>query len=187
MDTAEQQSARGAGRASKRPGAGKPPSFERLYERSRDVVYAYVRSILADADRQAAEDVTALVFERAFRRRRQLEQPGANAQAWLFAVARNAALDEVRRRRRRRSAPLESASGATQANRGAGEHESDDAERRLLVRDAVRRLTRSERELVALKFWAGLTNAEIAHVLEISESNVGTRLSRVVQRLREVL
>ena len=42
-----------------------------------------------------------------------------------------------------------------------------------------------ERELVALKFFAGLDNVEIAVLLDISESNVGTRLHRVVTKLRE--
>ena len=42
-----------------------------------------------------------------------------------------------------------------------------------------------ERELIALKFFAGLSNAEIAAVLGISESNAGTKLHRAVNKLRE--
>ena len=45
-------------------------------------------------------------------------------------------------------------------------------------------LSARERELVALKFFAGLTNAEIADVLGVSESNAGTRLHRTVEKLR---
>ena len=50
-----------------------------------------------------------------------------------------------------------------------------------------RRSTRSrgrERELVALKFFAGLSNAEIATVTGTSETNAGTRLHRVIEKLR---
>ena len=42
----------------------------------------------------------------------------------------------------------------------------------------------SERELVALKFFAGLGNAEIAAVIGVSESNAGTKLHRTIEKLR---
>ncbi len=54
-----------------------------------------------------------------------------------------------------------------------------------MLRDALGALSARERELVALKYFAGLGNAEIASVLGISESNAGTRLHRVIEKLRE--
>jgi RNA polymerase sigma-70 factor (ECF subfamily) len=45
-------------------------------------------------------------------------------------------------------------------------------------------LSGRERELVALKFFAGLSNAEIAEVIGVSESNAGTRLHRSIEKLR---
>ena len=72
--------------------------FEALYRSSRDDVYAYVFTLLRD--RAAAEDVTALAFERAYRRRRTFDRRRGEERAWLFGIARNAALDELRRRRR---------------------------------------------------------------------------------------
>jgi RNA polymerase sigma-70 factor (ECF subfamily) len=67
-----------------------------------------------------------------------------------------------------------------------GTHE--DAERRearLLLATALATLSPRERELVALKFFAGLSNAEIGEVVGISESNAGTRLHRIIEKLRE--
>ena len=55
---------------------------------------------------------------------------------------------------------------------------------RALLAGHWRRWSPRERELVALKFFAGLTNAEIASVIGVSESNAGTRLHRVVEKLR---
>src|SRR5437660_6454423 len=72
--------------------------FEALYRSSRDDVYAYVATLLRD--RAAAEDVTALAFERAYRRRRTFDRRRGEERAWLFGIARNAALDELRRRRK---------------------------------------------------------------------------------------
>ena len=50
---------------------------------------------------------------------------------------------------------------------------------------ALATLEPRERELIALKFFAGLGNAEIASVLGVSESNAGTKLHRAVTKLRE--
>src|SRR6516164_8941607 len=72
--------------------------FEALYRSSRGDVYAYVATLLRD--HAAAEDVTALAFERAYRRRRTFDRRRGEEQAWLFGIARNAALDELRRRKR---------------------------------------------------------------------------------------
>ena len=58
---------------------------------------------------------------------------------------------------------------------------------RAALAGALARLSRDERELVTLKFEAGLANADIGTVLGISESNVGTRLSRVVAKLRAAM
>jgi RNA polymerase sigma factor (sigma-70 family) len=48
----------------------------------------------------------------------------------------------------------------------------------------MQRLQPAERELVALKFFAGLDNADIAQTLRISKTNVATRLSRAIAHLR---
>src|SRR6201996_3717012 len=72
--------------------------FELLYRSSRDDIFAYVCTLLGD--RAAAEDVTALAFERAYRRRLTFDRRRGEERAWLFGIARNAALDELRRRRR---------------------------------------------------------------------------------------
>ena len=152
--------------------------FERLYRSSRDDVYAYVATLLRD--RFAAEDVTALAFERAYRRRGSFKPARGSARAWLFGIARNAALDELRRRGR--SASLESDVAAPETSVG---DEAEHGLRRAVVRAGLEALTPRERELVALKFFAGLTNAELAAVIGTTETNAGTRLHRVLDKLRE--
>lgn len=150
--------------------------FDRLYRTSRDDVYAYAATLVRD--RHAAEDVTALAFERAYRRRGSFRPSRGTARAWLFGIARNAALDELRRRGR--ATALEGEASA--------DHADDPAElglRRALLRGALESLQPRERELVALKFFAGLTNAELATVIGTTETNAGTRLHRVIEKLRE--
>ena len=57
--------------------------------------------------------------------------------------------------------------------------------RRTAVRTALAAMSARDRELIALKFHAGLSNAELAQVLGVSESNAGTMLHRTVQKLRK--
>src|SRR5437660_2871437 len=144
-------------------------AFERLYRSSRDDVYAYVAGMLRD--RSAAEEVTATVFERAFRKRRHFDSRRGSARAWLFGIARNAALDELRRHRRQAEMATEPADVDA-----VPEAFADQGDRRAAVAAALAGLEPRERELVALSYFAGLSNAEIASVLGISESNAGTRL-----------
>jgi RNA polymerase sigma-70 factor, ECF subfamily len=156
-------------------------AFDQLYRSSRDDVYAYVASLLRDGP--AAEEVTATAFERAYRKRRRFDPSKGEPRAWLFGIARNAALDELRRRGRQAELAAEPADLDAATAEASAEH----SERRLALRAGLAQLAPRERELIALKFFAGLGNAEIASVVGISESNAGTRLHRAVTKLREVL
>ncbi len=126
-----------------------------------------------------AEDITAQAFERAYRRRRTFDRRRGEERAWLFGIARNAALDELRRRRRLATLLTEP------ADEPASEDSADAALRRTTVLAGLAQLSARERELVGLKFHAGLTNAELASVLGVSESAAGTRLHRVMEKLRK--
>jgi RNA polymerase sigma-70 factor (ECF subfamily) len=154
-------------------------AFDSLYRSSRDDVYAYVAGLVRN--QAAAEEVTATAFERAYRKRSRFDPRRGEQRAWLFGIARNAALDELRHRGRQAELAAEPADLVS-----APAHESAEAsERRLALTGALATLEPRQRELIALKFFAGLTNAEIAAVVGVSESNAGTRLHRAVTKLRE--
>jgi len=155
--------------------------FEALYRAARDDVYAYVAALLRD--RATAEDVTAHAFERAYRKQRTYKPARGSQRAWLFGIARNAALDELRRRKRTAALAAEPAD----LDSATPEDQAESALRRAAVRAALARLEPRERELVALKFHAGLDNGEIAAVLGVSVSNAGTQLHRAMTKLREAV
>jgi RNA polymerase sigma-70 factor, ECF subfamily len=154
--------------------------FELLYRSSRDDIFAYVATLLGD--RAAAEDITALAFERAYRRRMTFDRKRGEERAWLFGIARNAALDELRRRKRVASLTVDP--------EDVSETEDDDdgaevALRRTAVRAALAALSARDREVIALKFHAGLRNAELARILGVSETAAGTLLYRAMEKLRK--
>lgn len=154
--------------------------FDALYRAARDDVFAYVATLLRDPG--AAEDVTALAFERAFRKRKSFDRGRGTERAWLFGIARNAALDELRRRKRTAALVSEPAAATP-----APDEQLEHALRRAAVRTALAALPARDAELISLKFHAGLDNAELAEVLGVSVSNAGTRLHRALTKLREIL
>lgn len=159
-------------------------AFDRLYRSSRDDVYAYAAGILRD--RAAAEEVTATAFERAFRKRARFDARRGEPRAWLFGIARNAARDA----HRRGNAPaiswdivpeqlIPAAHGATPEAAALA------AETVARVRAAVANLDPDKRELLALRFAAGLTSAQIATVVGKREAAVKKQLWRLVQQLKK--
>src|SRR5215210_646062 len=159
------------------PTAPPPLDFDALYRSARDDVYAYVVTLLHS--RSAAEDVTAQAFERAFRKARSYDPGKGGARAWLFGIARNAALDELRRGKRVATLVAEPVDAAA-----APDEAAERALERAAVRNALAGLPPRDREVIALKFHAGLDNAEIAAVLGVSASNAGTQLHRAMTKLR---
>ena len=152
--------------------------FDGLFRSCVGDVHAYALSLLGD--RASAEDVTALAFERLYRARRRLDSRRGSARGLLFTIARNAALDELRSRARRTARAADPSLLADASSDAPLAH----IERRSLVAEALAELPPRERELVLLKFHGQLSNAELARVLGISESNAGTRLHRAMTRLR---
>jgi RNA polymerase sigma factor (sigma-70 family) len=157
--------------------------FEDLYRACRDDLYAYLVTLLRDP--AAAEDVTALAFERAYRKRRTFDRRRGEERAWLFGIARNAALDELRRRRRQAGLASDPEDPSAVDAPTAADDGAEVTLRRTAVRAALAQLTAREREIVALKFHAGMSNAELARVLGVTESNAGTLLYRVMEKLRK--
>ncbi len=153
-------------------------AFEHLYRECRDDVFAYAMGLLRDV--HAAEDATALAFERAYRKRRRFDPSRGSGRAWVFGIARNAALDELRKRKRTAgmfSEPAEAETTPTTDVDPLGE-------RRTALRQAMSKLGDRDRELIALRFFADLSHTEIAEVLGISATNAATRLHRAIDKLR---
>lgn len=160
-----------------------PAAFAAIYDHYFPRVYNYVHRI---GDAGVADDLTAQVFERALVNIGRYRPERAPFAAWLFAIARNAVSDYLRAQRWRRWLSLEVLRDRASRDPQPEEvaiHNETHAE--LLA--AVARLSGRERDLLAFKFGAGLTNRHIAEITGLSESNVGVILYRAVRRLRAEL
>lgn len=128
-----------------------------------------------------AEDLTSKTFEKAWRNRRQYQHDVGAFSTWLFTIARNVAIDHFRQPAR--ELPLEKLAHL------ANDHSLEETFQResdlRQLSQLLAELSAREQELIALKYGMELNNREIAQLTNISESNVGTILHRVVAKLRE--
>jgi RNA polymerase sigma-70 factor (ECF subfamily) len=192
IDAADQQ-ANTPSRDLAGPTRGADTAFDAFFTQHERSLYGYLRRMLPT--HEAALDVAQEAFFRAWQRFDVLcgyDRP----QAWLFRVATNLALDQLRRRqpiglsrlfgRREPATSDESDSG----DAIPALMDPFDMERSLAERDLVNRalLRVPERQRAAVLLWAahGLTCAEIAAALETTEVNARQMLSRGRARFREV-
>ena len=152
--------------------------WDALYANQAPRVYNFFRFRLGS--QSEVEDLTARTFEKAWRSRATYRSDLAAFSTWLFTIARNVAIDHMAARRLH--LPLDEA--ANVAAEGTPEQEvergSDLARLALLTAGLAER----ERELIALKYGAALSNRLISRLTGLSESNVGTILHRTVRGLR---
>jgi RNA polymerase sigma-70 factor (ECF subfamily) len=141
-------------------------------------VYNYFRFRVSRA--HDVEELTARTFEKAWRARAKYRRDLAGFSTWLFAIARNVMTDHLRSDAVRMRAAILSDTSDPVTPEGNAVHGSDMERLAMLTADLADR----HKELIALKYGAALSNRMIARVTGLSESNVGTTLQRIVERLR---
>jgi RNA polymerase sigma factor (sigma-70 family) len=161
---------------------GRRQAFADLYDKHMPDIYRYVSYRVGNP--ALAEDITADVFEKALRAFDSYKPEKAAPKTWLTAIARNTIIDHFRKAGkvevvREDDAPEEVSEDPSVEDQVARLEEARQ------LRLCLAGLPRLDQDIISLKFGADMNNREIARVLTISESNVGTRLYRAVRKLRE--
>jgi RNA polymerase sigma-70 factor (ECF subfamily) len=155
-------------------------AFDLLYRRYVRAVYAMALRSLRDGGH--AEDATQEVFAAVWRSAATYAPDRGGGARWLFAVARNEVIDYARRMRRARDAPQEQV-----PERASEEPPPDLAVEEdwvsLRVQSAVAELPDRERVPVALAYWGGRSQSEIARLLGVPLGTVKTRTRSGLARL----
>jgi len=133
-----------------------------LYTRYADNIYGYVRSIVHDS--HEAEDVTQQVFAKLIRVIGKYEEREVPFFAWILRVARNVAVDHLRRQR---CVPVEE---LRLADEGSGDPAGGRQMRELS--EALAQLPADQREVLVLRHFAGLSPMEIATRMGRSEGSI---------------
>jgi RNA polymerase sigma-70 factor (ECF subfamily) len=163
-----------------RTGTGDRAAFEVLYQRySRSVFGLALRRL---GDRGRAEDAVQETFVSIWRAARTYKPERGPGAPWLYTVARNAIID----RSRARNEPAVEAPDEATLEAGPAER-AEEAWTQWRVHRALEELTEPEREVIALAYWSGLSQSEVADSLGIPLGTVKTRTRRALQRLADVL
>ena len=167
--------------------AGRTALFELLMRRYNERVYRAARSIVRDE--HEAEDVMQQAYVNAFT---HLHQFNGTAQfpTWLTRIAINEALARVRHQRRYQSFSDELSNVEPLTSNDPGENPERNAltgELRGLLEGAIDALPDRLREVFMLREVEGLSTAEVAECLSVSDAVVKTRLSRGRAALRRML
>ena len=159
---------------------GDHEAFEILYRRYARPVLALAQRRLGDAGK--AEEALQEAFVSVWRSASTYRPERGAATAWLYTIARNAIAD---RGRRRQEPPAEP---ADQASSDPGPDERAEREwLRWRVHSALEKLSESERELIVLAYWGGLSQSEIADRLDIPLGTVKTRTRTALSQLATLL
>jgi RNA polymerase sigma-70 factor (ECF subfamily) len=157
----------------------RPEAFAVLYERHVDRIHRYLELRVGAPD---AADLTQQVFLKAFASLHRYTGRGLPFSAWLFRIARNLAMDHHRSSHR---TPDELLPDVVQIESSSPEESALQMEMLGRLRSLLHDLSAEKRELLAMRFGAGLTSREIGAVLGKSEAAVKKQLTRILQRIKE--
>jgi RNA polymerase sigma-70 factor (ECF subfamily) len=157
-------------------------AIEGLYDEHAAPLWRYAWRLTGD--RARAADVVQETLLRAWQHPEVDDDGERSVRAWLFTVARNLIIDESRTARYRRERSTPDDMGALD---GAGPDEVDAVLNRLMIADALARLTPEHREVVRRSYFQGSTTAQIASELQIAEGTVKSRLHYALREMRRGL
>ena len=162
--------------------SGDDAGFDELMRRYKRPILSFVFRMLGNAE--DAADVAQDVFVRVYQ---NLDACRSDAKfsTWLFAMARNAAIDRLRWRARHPTESMESAPEIAMPSGTAEDVNTREIGRQIAA--AVDKLPEDQRTALVLSEYQGMSYAEIAGVMRCSEKSVESRLYRAKQTLREAL
>ena len=156
-------------------------AFGQLYSHYNIHIYKYI--VIKVSDQKTAEDLTSLVFQKAFKGIHNFKWQGVSFSSWLYRIARNAVIDHYRSSSKE-SKNISIDNHIAKSREKSPEESAIHTEFEETIAEVLETLPPREREIVYMKFFEGYTNRTIAELLQISESNVGTILHRTIKKLR---
>lgn len=160
-------------------------ALTKVYQNYHAAIYRYIYHHLGDA--QIAQDLASEVFRRFLQALRNGGGPTRQLQAWLYRVAHNLVVDELRRRKHRDHQSLDDAPGDVLDGAFNLDNLVDNAIAMGRVRCALLALTDEQRQVVVLKFMQGMSNAETAEITGKTIGAVKALQHRALEALRAQL
>lgn len=137
------------------------PTLAAIYDEYRLPIYRYIYRQVSDVD--TAQDLSSDVFHRLLQAVQRGNGPRQDTKAWLYRTAHNIVVDHYRRRQHRQHLPLFEEIVDDDVDLAATAEQHMNTEN---VLEALNQLTPDQRQVIALKFLSGLSNSEVAEVME---------------------
>lgn len=165
---------------------GDQAAFGTFYDLTSPRVHGLVLKMVRDPS--TAEEVTLDVFTQVWRQAHTYDEERGSPIGWLLTLARSRAIDRIRavRAERGRQAPVELAETVADERQNP-EEAGLQSERRSLVQQALARLSPEQREAIALAYFSGLSQTEVAAKLALPLGTVKTRMRLGLMKLRDLL
>jgi RNA polymerase sigma factor (sigma-70 family) len=168
-----------------------PPTADELDAVYREHVGSIYGFFSYSVGRDVAEDLTAATFERVVRSWGRFDASRSGERTWIFAIARNLLTDYLRSQRHRSGPSLDEHPALLDTLASQSTASTEDPVQRTLNAEAVSgwlgQLRPREREVLALRYCADFSVAEIARIMQFTEANVHQICSRALRRLRSTV
>ncbi len=159
---------------------GQADAFGELYITFVEKIYRYL--FYQVKSKPLAEDITEEVFLKAWRAIKSCRGKESTFSSWLYRIAHNQMVDEIRKRQRRPALELENVENISDNSEGVV-----NSREQLEMAAVIDRLPPNQRQVIILKFIEGLDNPEIARIMDKSEGAIRVLQMRGLSRLKEEL
>ena len=163
-------------------------ALSQLYDRYSYLVFSIALAIVDD--RSTAEEITLDVFVRVWQKSGSYRADRAKVRTWLTHIARHHAIDVLRRQSTKLDSYTISWDGVSSSATLSAQDPQELTElsqRREHVRAAISRLPEDQKQALALAYYGGLTQLEIAEALKQPLGTIKTRLRLAMQKLCDLL
>jgi RNA polymerase sigma-70 factor (ECF subfamily) len=168
---------------------GDSQALDLLYERYARAVYSLaVRMVGAG---EPAEDVVQETFWRVWRRSSTFQSQRGSVAGWIYGIAHNLSIDELRRQRTRPALVYDTEEQPVLRDLPDARQDVvasvEEQERRRLIAEALQQITAEQRQALELAYFGGLSQSQIAEQLHSPIGTVKTRIRLGLRKLREIL
>jgi RNA polymerase sigma-70 factor (ECF subfamily) len=160
-------------------------AFSQLYDRFSSLVFTLAMRMLKV--RSDAEDLLQEVFVQVWRQAQSYSVQRGSPEAWIVNIARSRAIDKIRSIRRMEKSFVLTDDPARAESSDNVESSAAQSETRMAMNSALANLPETQRKVLELAYFDGLTQTEIANRLAEPLGTIKTRMRSGIQRLRDML
>lgn len=160
--------------------------FDKIYKNYHKRVYEFVLKRVSL--KEVAEDLTSEIFEKIYKSIEDFKWQGISISAWIFRIARNRIIDYYRKNSKRKNdSSLYDYTNVIESPLKESEELMIESEEHVALYNSIREFNEQDQYLIYYKFFETFNNKKIAHLMELSETNVGTRLHRIRKKLAKLI